>query len=147
LALALVAGTAAGGQALGGRSNPIQTEAVGGRPCPTNLVVGGGTVDDAIAAVRRIALPRIRPEAQGRTYQLDATNAPVRVAVYLNTFDFDGDADVAARGLRMVATKRCGAKTARGSWGIVVSNPFVLIASDNRITFFAVRTRSGWAIY
>jgi uncharacterized protein YjhX (UPF0386 family) len=132
---------------LGGWATARRThdERVAAVRCPAGGVAGFGTVDEAIAAARRLRISGKTISSQGHTYRLTPKNSPVLEVVQLAP---DGGRPLpGAAELRRIATRRCGKKLAAAAWAVAINIPFVQIAASSEEVAFVVKTTRGWKAF
>jgi hypothetical protein len=131
-----------GGWAAAHRTHGARVSAV---RCPSAPVAGFGTVDEAIAAARRLRISGKTITTQGRRHRLTPKNSPVLEVVQLAP---DGGRPLpGAAQLRRIATRRCGKTLAAAAWAVVINYPFVQIAASSEEISFVVKTKRGWKAF
>jgi hypothetical protein len=114
--------------------------------CPTGITgetVRYATVDQVIAAARRVVIDDKVQFVQGRRVRLSSRNTAVVEVVALGA----GNPLLAGqRTLSQEAVKRCGEAAARWAWAVVFEPGWSVICCQ-RWEVFVVRTTDGWHVF
>jgi len=138
LVIAILTATVAASSAARGASQPPLD------PCPRPVTMRPvfnmeRVVDGFFASIQRV-LPDIN-HGQGRTTPVTRDTTQIRQVIALNRTSKD------ALAFRRLASRRCGATTARGSWAVVANFPLAPMATTGQAAFFLVFTTRGWKLY
>jgi hypothetical protein len=113
--------------------------------CPTGITgatVRYATVDQVIAAARRVVIDHKVVFVQGRRVRLNARNTAVVEVVALGSYP----TLLGQRPLKREAAKRCGVAAARWAWAVVFSPAWSVICCQYWDAF-VVRTEDGWHVF